>query len=530
MTRFAWWLSFFVGFLSLSVEILWVRVIGFKFHTLPHAFSLVLAMYLIGIAAGAYIGKLCCSTPKYLYLAAGGVLLLGGAFDILTPSFVPVILSGGFDSGSLALASLAIIVAAAIKSILFPIAHHLGSDASGGVVGRSVSRIYSGNIAGSTLGPLLTGFYLLEYLSVEECFMLVGSIGLLLGGATALIGDRSRLRTVPFASSLALVAILQPWRSPDLIGSIADKWWDNKRAPVARVIQNRYGIIYTSHDPTHGDIVFGGNVYDGRINLDMDIDSNRLERAYLLAASHPHPQRVLVIGMGSGAWTRVISGFPGVEHIDVVEINPGYLELIADYPEVAPLLSDPRVHIHIDDGRRWLRRHPEEKFDLIVQNTTYHWRANATSLLSKEYFAEMKSHMQPGAIATYNTTGSLDVLRTAQEVFPNTFKYHNFVYVSDHDIRVPPQTVLARLRDCRIGDRPAFQPQHYEPGGVAYKLAHKGAEPTRADLAGKAGTMTEVITDQNMLSEYRHGLKIDLEPFSAFWPINPNDSIYVTAP
>jgi len=180
---------------------------------------------------------------------------------------------------------------------------------------------------------------------------------------------------------------------------------------------------------------------------------------WIAGASHPAPRRVLVVGMSTGAWTRVITSFPHVERIDIVEINPGYLQLVARYPEVAPLLSDPRVHIHIDDGRRWLRRHPEATFDLVVQNTTYHWRANATNLLSREYFAEVKSHMRPGAIATFNTTGSLDVLRTAQEVFPAAFKFRWFVYVSDHDFRTPPDVAFARLRECRLDGHPAFEPQ-----------------------------------------------------------------------
>ncbi|MGH8235922.1 MAG: spermidine synthase, partial [Steroidobacteraceae bacterium] len=466
-----WLLSFCVGFLSLSVEILWVRVVSFKFHTMPHSFSFVLAMYLVGIAAGAYVGKLCCKHDRHLYLIGAVVLLLSGTFDIMTPHFAPGLLSGGFDNDGLTGAALAIMATAAIKSVLFPIAHHLGSNATGAVVGRSVSRIYSGNIAGSTLGPLLTGFYLLDRFSVEQCFMLIGTAALALAGIAALLGDRSRLRAVPAALALVMLVLLRPWQAPDMVSALSDKWWDNRRAPVGHVIQNKHGIISTSPDAKRGDIVFGGNVYDGRINVDMEVNSNGLERPYLLAAAHPAPRRVLVVGMSTGAWTRVITGFPHVERIDIVEINPGYLQLVANYPEVAPLLRDPRVHIHVDDGRRWLRRHPEATYDLVVQNTTYYWRANATNLLSREYFTEVKAHMRPGAIATFNTTGSLDVLRTAQAVFPAAFKFRWIVYVSDHDIRVPPAVALARLRECRLDEQSAFQPHHFLPGGVAERIA-----------------------------------------------------------
>ena len=53
---------------------------------------------------------------------------------------------------------LGIVGTAAIKSVLFPIVHHLGSSSSGPRVGRSVSNIYFGNIIGATLGPVMTGF------------------------------------------------------------------------------------------------------------------------------------------------------------------------------------------------------------------------------------------------------------------------------------------------------------------------------------------------------------------------------------
>ena len=49
------------------------------------------------------------------------------------------------------------------------------------------------------------------------------------------------------------------------------------------------------------------------------------------------------------------------------------------------MLHDPKVDIVIDDGRRWLNPPPDERFDVIVMNTTWHWRAHITDLLSTEF-------------------------------------------------------------------------------------------------------------------------------------------------
>ena len=60
----ACFLSFCVGFLSLSQEILWVRLFGFTNESLPQAFAFVLTMYLLGIAFGAMIGRGISHAPK----------------------------------------------------------------------------------------------------------------------------------------------------------------------------------------------------------------------------------------------------------------------------------------------------------------------------------------------------------------------------------------------------------------------------------------------------------------------------------
>lgn len=516
---FPWWLSLAVGFLSLSQEILWVRLVSFAFQGIPHAFSFVLANFLIGIAVGALIGKWVCARSRDLYAAASLTLLLAAVTDLSVAAVASQLL--GRDQSSLPWLPLAIICTATIKSVLFPIAHHLGSNQTGPKVGSSVSRIYFGNIIGSTLGPIVTGFYLLDHYTVEQCLVLVATACLALSVLTVVHSARlaTRLTVVGLGTPLAILIVVMP--SADVISQIAIRA-QKPTAPISHVIQNKHGIIHTLMDEKLGDIVYGGNVYDGRVSVDMSVNSNSLERLYILAGLHPRPRQILIIGMSTGAWTRAITGVAHVENVDVVEINPGYLDLIRLYPEVSPLLSDPRVRIHIDDGRRWLKRHPDTKYDLIVQNTTFHWRSNATSLLSIQYFRELRAHMLPGAILAVNTTSSLDVYRTAQEAFPFAFKFRNFVYAGDEDFRVPPETILERLRFCRNGNWPAFRPDQLVPGGTVYDWAQSNLVPVAEVLAQQRSVPSDIVTDQNLLVEYRHGYALTLAPVRWLWPVNPN--------
>ena len=511
MFSFAWWLALLIGFLSLSEEILWVRVAGFAYRTLPPAFSFVLMCYLVGIAAGASLGKYLCGRVKNLYAAAAVFLAVAAVLDALTPL---VIANFVYPSDrALAVPAAAIALIAASKSILFPIVHHLGSLTSGPRVGRSVSRIYFGNIVGSTLGPLVTGFLALDYLTVDQCFSLAAVMCLLASIAAVLKAAKPQLIMVTLVAAAAASAIsssiIHP--GPGSLGTLATTGAN----PVTHFVANRHGIVHTVAT-AGGDMVFGGNVYDGMTSIDVDSNPNHLERLYMLALVMPNPKQVLFVGLSTGAWVRAMQGFPGVERIDVVEINPAYVDLIRSYGRLLPVLQDPRIHIHIDDGRRWLRRNPLARFDLVVQNTTFFWRANAGNLLSREYFSEIKKHLKPRGVVISNTTGSFDVLATTQAVFGYAYRYSNFVYASDQ----PLTATLAGLWNVLRPDGDFFSRDDKREGGVAALLANARLEPTREFIARRHAN-AQIITDDNLLSEYRDGERFGPIFLRALQPSTP---------
>jgi hypothetical protein len=118
-------------------------------------------------------------------------------------------------------------------------------------------------------------------------------------------------------------------------------------------------------------------------------------------------------------------------HLTAVEINGGYRDIIANHDEVKSLLSNPKLALEIDDGRRWLQRHPDRKFDAIVMNTTYNWRAHSTNLLSEEFMSIIRAHLLPGGIFFFNTTSAPEAAKTAFTIFPHGLRVYNFVAVSD---------------------------------------------------------------------------------------------------
>lgn len=515
MFSFAWWLSFVIGFLSLSIEIVWVRIIGFGYQSVPPAFSFVLACYLLGVALGAALGKRFCERTQNLYGAATVVLNFSALVDVLSPMYVRGVIAP--NTADLLLPAMAIILTAMLKSALFPIVHHLGSVATGPHVGRSVSRIYFGNIMGATLGPLVTGFLAFDYLGTEDCLGVVAAIELLAATACVLKSPHPLMIAVPFLASMIASPIAMKSIGP-LDGSLRSLAVGN--FALGNYMANSHGIIHTV-STNHGELIYGGNVYDGIATTNVDTNPNALDRLYLLALVHPHVKRVLAIGLSGGAWIRALEGFPEIESIEVIEINPAYIDLAAHIPQLAGLLQDPRVHIHIDDGRRWLRRNPTVRFDAIVQNTTYYWRANAGNLLSREYFLECRQHLSAGGVLLGNTTGSFDVFTTVQSVFPDVYRYANFVYASDH----PLTKDMARLWQVSRPDRKLFEPVETKPGSVLGQLTTTPLEPAAHFLA-RHETVGQLITDDNLLSEYRHGRRFGPAFLQSLLPPTPREFPY----
>lgn len=152
----------------------------------------------------------------------------------------------------------------------------------------------------------------------------------------------------------------------------------------------------------------------------------------------------------------MIANHPKVETVTIVEINPGYLPLIRERPAVASLLENRKVKIIIDDGRRWLVRNADRKFDFILMNTTFHWRANISNLLSVEFMRLLRGHLKPGGIAYYNTTASEEVLATGATEFPYALRISNFLAVSDSPFTLDRRLWESMLRGYKIDGRPVF--------------------------------------------------------------------------
>ncbi|MDD2269198.1 MAG: polyamine aminopropyltransferase [Eubacteriales bacterium] len=102
-------------------------------------------------------------------------------------------------------------------------------------------------------------------------------------------------------------------------------------------------------------------------------------------AVHPKAERILVIGAGDGGVCRELSKYKSIKHIDLVEIDAAVIEVCREHlPFTACGFDDPRIHIHYEDGLKYIRR-CEGEYDLIIVDSTDPF-GPGEGLFAKEFY------------------------------------------------------------------------------------------------------------------------------------------------
>ena len=113
---------------------------------------------------------------------------------------------------------------------------------------------------------------------------------------------------------------------------------------------------------------------------------------YWPVAVHPDLRRALLIGYGVGNTAKAMTDSSSLETIDVVDLSRDILAMNRlVYPNEADLpLRDPRVRVHIEDGRYFLQT-TAQRFDLITGEPPPPGIAGVENLYSREYFQCFRS-------------------------------------------------------------------------------------------------------------------------------------------
>ncbi len=159
-------------------------------------------------------------------------------------------------------------------------------------------------------------------------------------------------------------------------------------------------------------------------------------------AVHPRVHRALVIGGGDGGALRELLRYPEIEEIDLVEIDERVVRVSQEFfPQLASSFDSDRVHLHIADGLKYIRKW-EDHYDLILVDSTDPI-GPGVSLFTREFYGNcFKALKSDGILVNQHESPFYDeqarmvweIRRQTRAVFPVNFLYQAYIpsYPSGH--------------------------------------------------------------------------------------------------
>jgi predicted membrane-bound spermidine synthase len=393
------------GALLLALEVVWFRFLQLFIYGTSLAFALMLAVILIGIglgglAAGWWI-KRSDDADGWLpaLAAAAGVAAI---FTYVT--FDPVPSLDRVAWTGFRLASQLMLPGAFLSGVLFTL---LGAavrrQAAGDV--EAAGRLTLANTTGAMAGALLTGFVMLPRLGIERSLFVLAAGYLLVAALTARgrwasIDRRARVALAGTVALFALGASMFPF------GLMRNRHI-RRIAEGDRVVAFREGLTETityvrtdwRDEPLRYTLVTNAHSMSG-----TDFYGQRYMKLYVYwaLAMNPEARRALLVCYGVGNTAKALVDSPQLETIDVVDISRDVLDLSpVPYPPPAQSpLRDPRVSVHVEDGRFFLLG-TDRRFDLITAEPPPPKGAGVANLYSREYFELLRERLADGGVVTY---------------------------------------------------------------------------------------------------------------------------------
>ncbi|MBI4885734.1 MAG: fused MFS/spermidine synthase [Acidobacteria bacterium] len=541
------WAAFAViglsGLGALGAEVVWTRVLSLLLGGTVYTFSMITAVFLLGLgigsAAGAWMSR--AAVRPGLALAgsqigaavgvAWGALLMNRAFPYWPID--PSLAAGPWYNFQIDLlrVMVAVLPAACCWGASFPLALATAArvrppSAPGADPAQLVAHVYAANTVGAVLGALVFSLFVIPRFGTQEAerFIIWSSAA---AAVTMLFSNRAGGAPLPAlrrmagaAAALAVAAAAAASVAPVPPELIA---YGRQLATFkgARFLYTGEGLNSSIAVSEMDDGVRNFHV-SGKVEASTEVHDMRLQRllAHLSALMHPRPRRVLVVGFGAGVTAGSFLLYPDVERVVICEIEPLIPRMVASYfsNENYNVLDDPRVEVVSDDARHYILT-TGETFDVITSDPIHPWVKGAASLYTREYFDLVKAHLNPGGVVTqwvplYQSADAAvkSEVATFFDVFPfgtiwsNQYAsgggYDTVLLARPEPLRIDPAALQARLE----------RPDHARVASALAQVELGGAAGLLATYAGQARDLrpwladAEINRDRNLRLQYLAGL------------------------
>ncbi len=389
-------IAFISGLLTLSLQVLWVRMFAQVLQNSVYTFALILMVFLLCLALGSLLAhrlmrsRLDNQLILFFMLFSGACLVMISPFAFMywTDNLHYLGANKAWVDYLLEIALVALVIIGTpllFLGTVFPFLIKLGEN-QGTDHGILVGRLAAVNTSGAIAGSLLAGFFVLDQIGLWPGIRLMAILYLLTAWYSLSQSrfNQSIWTSLPAIGILLAVSVLDTGKLPVVeIDPVNEneslmEFWEGSTGTVAVIRKGEHLKIKLNNHYT-----LGGT---GSYQLE------KLE-AILPLAAHPHPKSVYQLGLGTGITAGGALTFP-ISKLVVTEIIPDVITASEKYfgNYLNGLFFDPRVHIVEEDGRNYLRG-TNERFDVIISDLFIPWKAGVGSLYSLEHYQTIRQRL-----------------------------------------------------------------------------------------------------------------------------------------
>jgi predicted membrane-bound spermidine synthase/tetratricopeptide (TPR) repeat protein len=471
--------SFVCGFTALAYEVLWTRLLVFSIASTVYSFSLMLAVFLLGICLGSLLvvplmARVSSLRSVLIALQAGiGVYVLFSLFSMESLLSAPwnsynltnpakTFLHYFKDSAALML------LPTLLFGMNFPILIKLASGAHEHV-GRGTGLIYSANTLGAILGSLVAGFVFLPWLGTEKSLMAVATLNLLMvpllfGTGTYSIPNLRKMVTAVMVAGVLALNVLLPGNllerffMRDSAGQrdlSALLYFEEGLTDTVAVFKDDYGIL----DPTAKRLITNG-ISMSSVNVIATRYMKLLAHVPILLSDNP--ENVMVICFGTGQTTGAAGIHPRVGQVDSLELSPSVLNAAPLFKtENHDVVNNPKVNFVVQDGRNYLLT-TQKQYDVITGEPPPPRTAFTVNLYTQDFYKTARDRLKPGGLMAQwiplhsQSAKEVDMhFKTFLSVFPHAIALmpvanEMLIIGSDQPITIDYKKLSERMTDPAI--------------------------------------------------------------------------------
>jgi len=559
------------GMAALGAEVVWTRLLSLLLGATVYTFSIILAIFLLGLGLGSAIGAFLSRSLRHpgIALAGAQVLAIGSmawAAHMITRSLPYWPINPALAPSpwylfqlDLAICGWVVLPAAVCWGASFPLALAAVTSPNQDA-GRTVGGVYAANTIGAIIGALGFSLMLVPLVGTQwaQRVLIVLpalSVLLLLTFANRPIpveavstskegrGFAGRLRTGVACVAVIVVAVLLalpvapiPW-GVVAYGRFAATYL-NRLAPgivpereVPSGVRSRDTFCTYVGEGLNGTVAVtkltsGVRTFHsaGKAQASSDPRDMRLQRllGHLSALAHPKPESVLVVACGAGVTAGAFVTHPDVKRIVICDIEPLVPKFVTPMfeRENHGVLKDPRTQVVLDDGRHFLRT-TKEKFDIITSDPIDPWVKGCAALNTLEYYDMCKRHLKPGGVMSLwiplyesDAASAKSMIATFFKAFPNGAIWSNDSEGDGYDAVLFGQVEPTRINVDDLQER-LNRPDHSRVKQSLAQVSFYAGVDLLATYAGQAGDLrdwlrdAQINTDHNLRLQYLAGMALN---------------------